>query len=112
MARRREAVLPPATEVRDGEPIVRANLNRVVEMSDSYVRLYANDMQVQTTPWDVRLVFGQIVGTPTTDKPTIAIRQVGELSMSPQFAKKVVSVLLAQLEQYEITVGEIPQPAE
>jgi len=96
-----------------GEPkAVRAAVVRNTERSNDYARLYANDMQMRITPWDIRMVFGQIVDTPTTSNPTITVREIGELNMSPQFAKRVAAILIGQLEHYERTIGVIPLPEE
>jgi uncharacterized protein DUF3467 len=115
MAKVKKPTTEPAVTPHDsaeGGELVRANIHRRTETTADYVRIYANDMQAQTTPWDVRLIFGQISGTPTTNDPTLTVRQVGEVSMSPQFAKRVAVILLGQLEQYERTIGPIPLPEE
>lgn len=95
-----------------GPPIARANLNREVIVSPDFVTLYANDTQMQVTPWDVRLIFGQISDIPTKENPTAVIKRVGEVRMSPQHAKTVVRILSAQLDSYEQNIGPIPQPKD
>lgn len=92
------------------QPIVRANINRQTVDAAEFVSLYVNDTQVQLTPWDVRFIFGVISETPTENRPTILIKTIGEVRMSPQHAKRVAMVLLQQLKHYEDTVGPIPQP--
>ncbi len=82
-------------------------VTRKTKKGEHYVVLYANDTQVQTTPWDVRLVFGQIESMPTEGDHTLLINQVGEVSMSPQHAKRVAAILQAQIEAYERKVGPI-----
>jgi hypothetical protein len=93
-------------------PILRANVNRHTEMSPSYTTLYANDIQFQTTPWDVRLIFGVISNLPTPESPTATVMQVGELRVSPQLAKKMIMIMHAQLRGYEAQYGEIPVPTD
>jgi hypothetical protein len=44
--------------------------------------------------------------------PTIHVTQVGEVRMSPQHAKKVVQILLAQIQGYEERIGPIPLPGD
>jgi hypothetical protein len=94
------------------DTIVRANVNRQAVMSPTFATIYANDVQVQTTPWDVRLIFGEIFQAPTKDEPTAVIKQVGELRMSPQLTKKVVQILRQQLDVYERRFGQIPMVPE
>lgn len=82
---------------------------RNVSRSSTFVTLYANDVQIQTSPWDLRFVFGEL-----TDQleegpgPSIRVNQTGELRVSPQFAKKLVQLIYVQLKAYEQTFGEIP----
>ena len=90
--------------------IVRANANRHVVVSPAFVSLYSNDTQLQMTPWDVRLIFLEITDPPTADDPVVTVKVTGEVRMSPQHAKKVVSILEAQLRRYEETIGPIPDP--
>ena len=89
--------------------IVRANVNREVVESTTFVSLYANDTQIQLSPWDVRLIFGLISEPATVERPVI-VKTIGEVRMSPQHAKKVVQILERQLRVYENTLGSIPVP--
>jgi len=113
---KRKATQPastPAASVPTKEsPIIRATVNRAVVISPTFASLYSNDTQIQTTPWDIRLIFGQIHEVPTEERPTIVINQVGEVRMSPQHAKKIATLLLEQLQGYESKVGPIPQPKD
>ena len=112
MAKRRalESKSASVEPAREGD-IVRANVRREVFRSPSFVSLYANDTQVQTSPWDVRLIFGEIEDV-AKDPPTVNIKQGGEVRMSPQHAKRVVMLLIQQLRNYEETIGPIPLPKE
>ena len=102
----------PALSPEQAPQIVRANVARAVVLSPTFVSLYANDTQIQTSPWDFRLIFGEISNIPTTEEPTVVIRQTGEVRMSPQHAKKVAEILIKQLRHYEETVGPIPLPGD
>jgi hypothetical protein len=100
------------------EPAVpkRANgndspLQRVVTESPSFVSLYANDAQIQTSPWDIRIVFGTIKELPSVEHPTITIAKVAEIHMSPQLAKRLSTIMQQQVRRYEETIGEIPTPS-
>jgi ribosomal protein L22 len=97
---------------KDESGIVRARINRQTIQSDRFVSLYANDTQVQTSPWDVRLVFGQITGMPIAEDQPLEVTQMGEVRMSPQHAKRVADILRQQIELYEKTVGVIPLPKD
>ena len=99
-----------ATVLETDEPIIRANVDRQVVTAPTFASLYANDTQVQTTPWDVRLIFGEIAESATKETPVNVIKRVGEVRMSPQHAKVRVSILLKQLAVYERTFGPIPTP--
>jgi hypothetical protein len=90
--------------------IIRANVNREVVASPGFVSMYTNDTQLQVTPWDIRLIFGEITEPPTIEHPTAVIKLLGEVRMSPQHAKLVAALLQAQLKHYEETVGPIPVP--
>jgi|ERR1035438_6626031 hypothetical protein len=92
--------------------IIRANVNRKQERSPDYFSVYANDLQMQTTPWDIRLIFGLITGTPVDHTGVVNVTQLGELRLSPQLAKLVAMILTQQLRGYEEQFGEIPLPKE
>jgi hypothetical protein len=93
--------------------IVRATINRNVAKSPTFVSLYSNDVQVQTSPWDVLLVLGQMQAVAGPDGPTgIHVTQIADLRMSPQLAKKVAMILIQQLKNYEEQMGPIPLPQD
>jgi hypothetical protein len=96
----------------DPPEVVRANIDREVILSPDFVSLYANDTQVQITPWDIRFMFGVVQDPPNKERPTVLVKQVGEVRMSPQHAKVVALVLLRQIQNYEKVVGQIPIPNE
>jgi len=82
-------------------------VERKAKRADDYVVLYSNDTQVQTTPWDIRLIFGRIESAPTEGDLSLIVNQVGEVSMSLQHAKRVAAILHDQITQYEKKVGPI-----
>lgn len=93
----------------DVSPAEPQPVSREVTRKDSFTSFYANDIQVQTSPWDMRLVFGELGDPIPGPIPTLRVIQLGELRMSPQFAKKMVQVMNAQLEAYERNFGKIPE---
>jgi hypothetical protein len=80
--------------------------------SPAFFSIYSNDIQVQTTPWDLRLTLGEIVAAPTPDKPVLTIKQLGELRISPQLAKRLAAIISGQIKAYEENFGQIPAPPE
>lgn len=109
MAKRRTLDAPKHEEP-DDLKIVRANVHREIVTSPAFVSLYANDTQVQVTPWDIRLIFGVIAEPATQDRQTVVVQTVGEVRVSPQHAKAFALILLRQLKLYEDNVGPIPLP--
>ena len=106
MPKKRRATEPSTAHV----PIIRANVNRTVVTSPTFVSLYSNDTQIQTSPWDVRLIFGEIQDVATGDSPGVIVKQTGEVRMSPQQAKALLALIAQQLDQYEKNFGTIPLP--
>lgn len=98
----------------DETPIVRGNVNRQVARAESFVSFYANDVQLQTTPWDVRLTFSEMYVDPPSnhDGPTAHISQLGQVRLSPPLAKRVMIILAQQVRAYEEKFGAIPQPPD
>ena len=94
------------------ERIVRANVDRRVEISPTFVSLYVNDTQIEVTPWDFRFTFGEITRAPTADNPTVGVKSTGEIRMSPQHAKKLAEILVQTLQRYESAIGKIPLPQD
>ena len=93
------------TLIPTGQPVKRT----VLPDQSTYLSLYSNDTQVQVSPWDVRLIFGEIRELPTEEKPELVVRPTGEVRMSPQHARRVVDILQETLTKYEATYGELPK---
>lgn len=108
MAKRRK----PTDEQPTKPQIVRANIERETITPEGFVSYYANDTQLQITPWDVRFVFGVIEEPPNAERKTIKVKSLGEVRMSPQHAKRVAMILVQQLKAYEEGIGPIPQPPD
>jgi hypothetical protein len=110
-SKRPKPVQEASNELALSAPIVRANVNREVIVSPDFVSIYANDTQVLLTPWDVRLTFGEISEV-KPDPPTIVVKTLGDVRISPQHAKKLLQVLGFQVAQYEKNIGVIPLPPD
>jgi hypothetical protein len=77
--------------------------------SDNFVKLYANSARVETTFWDMKIFFGEIVIT-TGAKPYL--EESVSVAMSPQHAKALLGVLSQNVSQYESMFGKLPSPPE
>lgn len=111
MAKKRQSRITSTSTPTSPVEKVQAEVNfrRDLTKSPDYFSIYANDFQVQTGPWDVRLVFGEIGDSSTEGGiPAMSVRQLGEMRMSPQIAKKLTMILIEQLRTYENRFGEIP----
>src|SRR5438445_13474747 len=102
---RKQPMAEPSQSVPNAPPVA---VTREVSISPGFASLYANDVQIQMTPWDMRLIFGEITDLPTPDRPSVKIMSVGELRVSPQLAKRLTMVILGQLKAYEDEYGTIP----
>jgi hypothetical protein len=87
----------------------RKELKRENTKSPDFFSIYANDVQVQTSPWDMRFVLGE---SAQLTEAVISVKQLGELRISPQLAKRLVIIILDQIKAYEATFGEIPSTKE
>jgi hypothetical protein len=74
----------------------------------NYFSAYANSVQLETTPWDMKFVFGLI--SEATDQKLV-IEDQCEVLLSPQHAKVFAAVLIRNIKQYEEKFGKIPGPA-
>lgn len=105
---------PKASPTSEEAPFIRrANLARNVVTVENFESYYTNDIQLQTTPWDVRIVIGRIADLGLNEADSSAtIHRLAEIHMSPQMAKKLTLLLINQLRTYEERMGEIPQPKD
>ena len=75
--------------------------------SQSFSRIWVNDAQAGHTAWDFHLVMGQLVRS-TPD--TLEVEELVSINMSPQFAKRLVEALQANIDGYERDCGQIGMP--
>jgi hypothetical protein len=75
--------------------------------TDKFVRAYTNAANLEVTPWDFKLVFGEL--KKNSDGKTV-IEQSVEVTMSPQHAKALADILSTNVREYEKNVGEIKLP--
>lgn len=75
--------------------------------SEGFLKIYANSVQIETGPWDFRLIFGDA----TRSGSKVLTEQSVAIVMSPQHAKVFASILAGSVREYEKQVGEIITPA-
>lgn len=92
----------------EGKNVVK----REVTKAAGFVSIYTNDIQVQTSPWDMRLLLGEISRFPTHEDAVLGINLLGEVRLSPQCARRFVAIMLEQLNGYEERFGKIPAAVE
>ena len=78
--------------------------------SPHFVSVYSNDVQVQTSPWDMRLMLGEMTSAPSPEDPVVRITQLAEVRLSPPLAKRLAEIMVLQIKAYEDRFGDIPVP--
>lgn len=73
--------------------------------SDSFVKIYANNVGVGITNWDMTLTFGEIMGK--NEKGLPVIEQKVKVNMTREFMKAFSNLLIANIKVYEEKYGEI-----
>jgi hypothetical protein len=76
--------------------------------SDKFLKVYANSAQIETGPWDFRIIFGE--ATRSGDK--VIVEQSVAVVMSPQHTKALLGVLATNVHEYEKQIAEIKMPPE
>lgn len=85
-------------------------VTRIVERPETFGSYYANETQVQTGPWDVRLVFSVSEIEETEGVRTARVKQQAEVRMSHQHAVTILEIISTQLRGFEEKFGKIPVP--
>ena len=70
--------------------------------------VYANNVDLATSPWDVRLVFTELVGSGTPTKIEKFLR--AHVVMTPSHAKALIQALSNTLLEHEKAYGTIKMP--
>lgn len=98
-----------AKKTRESGATVQAQVHRDIrrERAQQYVSLYANDIQLQASPWDMRFLFGEASLSDDEDG-LVVVKQLAEVRVSPPMAKKLSAILAAQIANYEANFGSIP----
>ncbi|SRR6266566_4901202 len=81
------------------KPKAKAPKGKVIErtVDPNFTRFYCNTVQIETTPLDFKIRFGDI-DVATADK--IVVREVATASMSPQHALSFATVFKKSVDEY------------
>src|SRR5438874_6938518 len=83
-------------------PAAQSSTNRrETTKHPDFFSIYANDIQVAVSNWDIRLILGEIGDLSDTDPNVLNIKQLGEIRLSLQIAKRLADILTAQIKAYE-----------
>ena len=84
------------------KPEVDREMDR--RLAPHYRSVYANSALVGFTPFDVRIVLGEVLEV-TDDK--LVIEEQVKINMSPQHAKSLLGLLDAKVKEYEAKYGSL-----
>ena len=74
-------------------------------------RYYANNVALIVSPWDLRLIFSEIVASSAEEKVVLVQPNVA-VSLSLQMAKALHRILEVNIAAYEAKIGEVKMPKE
>jgi Protein of unknown function (DUF3467) len=75
------------------------------EKSDHFTKIYANNVVMSLSLWDMSLTFGEIIGTTLEEQPIV--EQKVKVNMSKEFTKALANLLSSNVASYERQYGEI-----
>jgi|SRR6267142_2062849 len=75
-----------------------------LRQSPDFTMVYANTVHFATLPWDLTLIFGQVISVDPNDPH---LEQRVAVTLSPQTAKTVLEFLHRNVVAYEEQYGEI-----
>ena len=73
--------------------------------AEDFFTIYAHNVAIGISSWDMSIIFGEIVGQTEDAKPII--EEIGKVIMSREFAKVVSQVFALNIAAYEKQFGEI-----
>ena len=89
-------------EIDIGEPETRSVQAKPITRPTPII--YANQVQLATTPWDIQMIFSQLRETRVSEAVT---EELVTVVMSPVHAKVMAQILSNQVVQYEAQFGII-----
>lgn len=105
-------VPPLAALTKQPEVVVKNIVKREVSKGETFFSAYANDVELQTSPWDMRFAFGQMSSHATPENPVLGVTLLGEVRISMPLAKRLALIMIDQINAYESTVGPISLPKD
>ncbi len=86
-------------------------MQRATQRAADFFSVYANDAQIQTSAWDVRITLGELGDQTLVEGNPVAynVLQTGEIRISIPLAKKIAAIMEQQLRVYEERFGPIPR---
>jgi hypothetical protein len=72
-----------------------------------FIKIYINSSQVQIGTFDVRLSLGTVPDDENPEDDVIRLEERVQASMSPQHAKALAQLLVANVRRYEAEFGPI-----
>jgi hypothetical protein len=75
-----------------------------IRQSADFAMVYANSAHFATLPWDLTVIFGQVISVDPNDP---YVEQRVSVTLSPQAAKMVLEFLRRNVVAYEQQYGEI-----
>ncbi len=75
--------------------------------ADKFQQLYANNIQIGFSSFDMALAFGQIVGE---EEGKVIVEEVARILLPRELGKVLAGLLLANIQAYEQQFGEIKIP--
>ena len=79
---------------------------RIINMPDFWQK-YADTVAARFNLWGFSLTFG-IIGPPVQQVTQTTVEMFGQVSLSPQTAKALATMLVSQIADYERQFGKIP----
>ncbi len=73
--------------------------------SDGFVKIYANNVGISASNWEMSLTFGEIIGTNDEGHPVV--EQKVKVNMTREFVKAVSNLLATNIKAYEEKYGEV-----
>lgn len=82
--------------------------NQVRSKGPDFQRVYTNSIAIQVSPWDLSLIFGQLIGNQEDGKPII--EETLQVTLTAGLAKALGGLLALHIANYESQMGEIKLP--
>ncbi len=84
---------------------LRNSAEQQSEKSENFIKIYANNVVMGLSLWDINLTFGEIVDSTQEGEPIV--EQKVKINMAKEFAKALSNLLSANIAVYEQQYGEI-----